>query len=91
MPAILTLRIDRIFFRRLTDSARHFEDMAKWQTKRRLDASQDDGAVHDDIFAKLIEARDSKTGIGLSTTDLNAEAIVLIVAGTNHHLKPAME
>ncbi|KAL9593580.1 MAG: hypothetical protein Q9219_007485 [cf. Caloplaca sp. 3 TL-2023] len=83
MPAILTLKVDRIFFRKLTDSARKFEDMAKWQTSRRIGAHNEEEVKHDDIFEKLLEARDPNTGEGLTTSDLNAEAIGLIVAGSD--------
>ncbi|KAL8841180.1 MAG: hypothetical protein Q9170_001034 [Blastenia crenularia] len=83
MPAIISMKIDRIFFHKLTGSVRSFESMAKWQTDKRIGAHSDNGAKHNDIFEKLIVARDPNTGIGLSISDLNAEAIGLIIAGSD--------
>ena len=80
MPAILTLKIDKIFFRRLTDGTRRFEEMSKWQTDRR-NKYADCGIKHRDIFEKLLRARDIETGKRLTIAELNAEAIGLIIAG----------
>lgn len=84
MPAILTLKIDAIFFRKLLNGARKFEEMSKWQTNRRLKARLDGDFKHHDIFEKLEGARDGETGQTLTAAELNAEAIGLIIAGTTN-------
>ena len=82
MPAILTLKLDRILFRRLSNGARAFDKMASWQTSRRLKDLKTEAIKQQDIFERLEEAREPTTGLGLTASDLNAEAIGLIVAGT---------
>ena len=54
--------------------------MARWQTDQRLEKGEEHGRTQD-IFEKLEEAQDPKTGSKLSPSDLNSEAIGLIVAG----------
>lgn len=81
MPALLTLKIDRIFFRTLTSNTRKFEDMGRRQTERRIALSHQDGDKRDDIFERLLAARDQETKQSLSALELNAEAISLIIAG----------
>lgn len=85
MPAILKLKIDQIFFHKLTNDTRQLETMSKSQTERRI-ASQDH-FQHPDIFQKILEARDPETGHGLGSAELNAEALTLIVAGKVMHFK----
>lgn len=82
MPALLTLKVDRIFFRKLTSNTRKFEDMGRQQTEKRVALSHQDGVKHDDIFEGLLAARDPETKQSMSALELNAEAISLIIAGT---------
>ena len=66
--------------------------MAKWQTGGQLGAHQQNNLEYDDIFEKLEEARDSKRVRLLNSTDLTAEIISLIIAGSPppsfHHREP---
>ena len=86
MPAILTLKMDRVILRRTTDRARNFEKTTKWQMEKRMSAGRDDGAKHSDLFDKLLAARDSSTGASLSAADLQAEAMTFMVAGTRPNM-----
>lgn len=85
MPAILTLKMDRIFLRGTTSRARRFEALVKWQMEKRLGEFSDNGFKKDDIFEKLLAARDNSTGAGLTAADLQAEAMTFMVAGKRHH------
>ncbi|MDI1489519.1 MAG: hypothetical protein OHK93_008798 [Ramalina farinacea] len=82
MPALLALKVDRIFFRKLTSNTRKFEDMGRQQTEKRIALSHQDGVKRDDIFEGLLAARDPETKQSMSALDLNAEAISLIIAGS---------
>lgn len=86
MPAILTLKMDRVFLRCTTDRARNFEKTTKWQMEQRMTADCDDGAKQSDLFDKLLAARDSNTGASLTAKDLQAEAMTFMVAGTRQNI-----
>ena len=82
MPAILTLKLDRVFLRGLTGRARTFEMTTKLQMEQRLTGNLEDRAKQEDLFDKLLAARDSSTGASLTAADLQAEAMTFMVAGT---------
>ena len=82
MPAILTLKMDRVFLRRTVARARNFEKTTKWQMEQRLTVDREDVARQSDLVDKLLAARDSNTGASLTTADLQAEAMTFMVAGT---------
>lgn len=84
MPAILTLKMDRIFLRQTTNRARKFEALVKWQMQQRLGEFGESVFGKDDIFEKLPAARDGSSGTGLTTADLKAEAMTFMVAGKRH-------
>lgn len=81
MPALLNLRLDKIFLRNLMEQTYEFEALSKAQSDWR--ASNSDKLVQKDLFAALLEARDPETGKGLTAEELVAEAGILIVAGTD--------
>lgn len=81
MPAILTLKLDQIFLRSLTSRARRFESATKSQLEARLAMSRASEVKENDMFEKLLAARDSSTGAGLTMTDMHAETMVIMVAG----------
>ena len=88
MPAILTLKMDRIFLRRTTSRARKFESVTEWQMEKRLGVFREPGLKQDDMLEKLLAARDSSTGTGLTAADLKAEAMTFMVAGKRQFMVP---
>lgn len=81
MPAILTWKMDRIFLRALTGRARKFESVTRKQMESRLAAHDRPEMKTDDLFNRLLAARDGGSGKGLTHADLHAEAMTFMVAG----------
>ena len=79
MPALLKLRLDKILFRKLTDSTREYEAFSKTQSDARIK----EGSKYEtkDIYASLLEAKDPETGEGLTVPELVSESSLLIIAG----------
>ncbi|KAL8789819.1 MAG: hypothetical protein Q9195_006654 [Heterodermia aff. obscurata] len=81
MPAILTFRLERIFLREVTSRARKFESVTKAQLEARLARYRASEVKENDMFEKLIEAQNSSTGASLTMPDMQAETMVIMVAG----------
>ena len=81
MPGLVTLRLDRIFLRRMNRRARNFQATTKWQLDRRLAQYDEEKIKHDDLFEKLLTAQDTNTGLALTTADLHAESMTFMIAG----------
>lgn len=82
MPIILKLKVDQIFFRKLTNKTRRFLTWTESRTEQRL-AEHNDLQV--DIFQSIRKAKDPVTENGLTSAELNSEVITVIVAGKLLH------
>lgn len=78
MPMILSLRIDKILFRKLDKAKSQFHRLSNEQSAWRM---QQNHLEKRDLFANLLESKDPQTGSGFTQEELIAEAGILIVAG----------
>ena len=81
MPIILHLKLDKLFFRKLTRDVYRFKALSQAQSDWRM--AQGDTMEHRDILATLIDAMDPETGKGLSHKEIISEAGLLIIAGSD--------
>ena len=79
MPGLLELQTDKILFRRLTDGTRQYEAFSKAQSDSRR--NEGTSCKTRDIFASLLEFKDSETGEAFTLPELVSERSLLIVAG----------
>ncbi len=79
MPALLKLKLDKIFFRSLTEGTRRYEAFSKAQSDEHIE--QGDTYEVEDIFASSLKAKDPETGEGFSLPELVSESSLLIVGG----------
>ncbi|KAL8715436.1 MAG: hypothetical protein Q9220_000770 [cf. Caloplaca sp. 1 TL-2023] len=78
MPFILTLRLDKILFRKLNRAQAQFQALSHGQSTWRAAQSNLPG---NDLFANLLDSKDPQTQSKLTREELMAEAGILIVAG----------
>ena len=81
MPAILTLKLDKLLFSKLTKETYEFQALSKEQAEWRMAQGQKGGM--NDSFSALEHARDSETGRMYTPVELVAEAGLLIIAGSD--------
>ena len=82
MPALLGLKLDKLFYPSMVKDAARFQalsnDQSDWRAARASRTFK-----HSDLFAALMEACDPDTGRKYSQADLVAEAGLLIIAGSD--------
>lgn len=79
MPWLLTLKLDKILFRKLN---RGMEEYKMHTRKRATERAEQHDVKTRDIFSSLLNAKDLETGEELSRSELQSEAAILISAGT---------
>ncbi len=79
MPEIIYFKLDRIFFRQLIDGVKDFQALSKAQSDWRL--AHGNAIKRKDLFASLVEAKDTDTGDGLTEEQVVAETGSLLLAG----------
>ena len=81
MPAILTLKLDKLFFRTLTKETYAYQALSKSQAEWRM--AQGRKYEMNDIFSVLETAKDPETGRMYTPLELVSEAGLLIIAGSD--------
>jgi len=81
MPQILTLKLDKLIFRKLTAGTYQYQALSKSQSDWRIANSSN--IKSRDIFSALLSARDPETGLGFTHEELVSEAGLLIIAGSS--------
>ena len=81
MPAILTLKFDKLLFSKLTKETYEYQVLSKNQAEWRI--SQGRISEMDDIFSALESARDPETNRMYTPVELVSEAGLLIIAGSD--------
>lgn len=81
MPGILSLKLDKIFFRGATEGTYKYERLTAGQSTYRID--QNDKIHERDIFGSLLAAHDTETNRSLTREELIAEAGLFIIAGSD--------
>ena len=79
MPLLLTLKIDKIFFRELNRAKKRFLELNDAACHQRIESN--DSIKGRDLFKNLLEAKDPETGGKLTWKELTAEAGILVIAG----------
>lgn len=82
MPAILSLKLDKIFFPKLIKDVYKFEALSAEQSAWRM-AQEEKRVVMHDLFAGLLQATDPETGVGFTEEENISEAGLLIIAGSD--------
>ena len=78
MQGLLDWNIDKIFFPSSTEGTYQYKQLSEEQSTGRLKHSSE----INDLFGKLMAARDPETGKGFTEEELVAEAGLLIIAGS---------
>ena len=81
MPAILTLKLDKMLFSKLTKETYEYQALSKDQTEWRM--AQGQKSKMNDIFSALESARDPETNRMYTPIELVSEAGLLIIAGSD--------
>jgi cytochrome P450 len=81
MPELLSLKLDKIIFRKLINGVKDFQALSKAQTDWRL--AHEHSIETKDLFASLMEAKDPETGNGLNEDQIVAETGSLLLAGSD--------
>ncbi|KAL9118706.1 MAG: hypothetical protein Q9187_004748 [Circinaria calcarea] len=78
MPELLNLKHDRLLFGRVIQGVDRFTSLSKSILEWRFMQGE-----QKDLFAALLEAKDSDTGLGFTTAQLVSEAGLFIIAGSD--------
>ena len=78
MPELLKLKLDRLLFSQIIRGVERFTSLSKTIFEWRFMQGE-----QKDLFAALLEAKDSETGLGFTTGQLVSEAGLLIIAGSD--------
>ncbi|MCJ1244247.1 hypothetical protein MMC30_001445 [Trapelia coarctata] len=81
MPQILSLKLDKLLFRKLTAGTYQYQALSKAQSGWRIANAAT--LKTRDIFSALLSARDPETGLGFTHEELVSEAALLIIAGSS--------
>jgi cytochrome P450 len=81
MPGILSLKLDKIFFRGATEGTYKYQRLTADQTNFRIE--QGEKIQERDIFGSLLAAHDTETNRSLTREELIAEAGLFIIAGSD--------
>lgn len=78
MPSLLSLKLDRLLFRRIILGVDRFTSLSKETFEWRFAQGP-----QDDLFNALLTAKDAESGASLNTAQLVSEAGLLIIAGSD--------
>ena len=78
MPELLKLKLDRLLFGKILRGVDRFTNLSKSIFEWRFMQGE-----QKDLFAALLEAKDSDSGLGFTTAQLVSEAGLLIIAGSD--------